>query len=109
MLIPYEQLFIQAHFQQKQLITEQNPGEHNPLIQLSIDTTSISRDYRSIPRTSLLSYCKSHTLSDSIQQPQSPANFHGMYAINNFIYIYFKFFYYNTLHFLLQATFYVQL
>jgi len=49
MLIPYEQFFIQAHYKQGQLITEQNPGEHNPLIQLGIDTTHISRDYRSIP------------------------------------------------------------
>jgi hypothetical protein len=49
MLIPYEQFSIQTHYQQEQLITEQNPGEHNPLIQLGIDTTNISRDYRSIP------------------------------------------------------------
>jgi len=48
MLIPYEQFSIQAHHQKEQLITEQNPGEHNPLIQLGIDTTNISRDYRSI-------------------------------------------------------------
>jgi len=48
MLIPYKQLFIQAHYQQGQLITEQNPGERNPLIQLGIDNTSRSRNYRSI-------------------------------------------------------------
>jgi hypothetical protein len=44
MVIPFEQLFIQAHYQYRQLITEQNPGEHNPLIQLGIDTICISRD-----------------------------------------------------------------
>jgi hypothetical protein len=62
MLVPYEKLFIQAHFQKGQLITEQNPGEHNPLIQPGIDTTSILRDYRSIPHTSLLNHC---TISNS--------------------------------------------
>jgi hypothetical protein len=41
-LIPYEQLFIQSHYQYRQLITEQNPGEHIPLIQLGIDTTRMS-------------------------------------------------------------------
>jgi hypothetical protein len=35
----YEQYFIQTHHQQNKLITEQNPGEYNPLIQLAIDTT----------------------------------------------------------------------
>jgi len=48
MLIPYKQLFIQVHYQQGQLITEQNPGEHNSLIQLGIDNTSRSRIYRSV-------------------------------------------------------------
>jgi hypothetical protein len=32
-LTPYEQLFIQAYHQQNKLITEQNPGEYNPIIQ----------------------------------------------------------------------------
>jgi len=44
LLIPYEQLFIQSHYQYRQQITEQNPGEHNPLTQLGIDTTRMSRD-----------------------------------------------------------------
>jgi len=39
MLIPYEQFFIQSHYQHGQLITDQNPGEQNPLIQLGIDAT----------------------------------------------------------------------
>jgi hypothetical protein len=38
LLIPYEQLFIQNFYQENTLITEQNPGEHNPLIQLATDT-----------------------------------------------------------------------
>jgi len=38
MLIPYELFFIQSHHQHGQLISEQNPGELNPLIQLGIDT-----------------------------------------------------------------------
>jgi hypothetical protein len=44
MLIPYEQLFIQAHHQYVGLITEQNPGEQDPLFQLLIDTTYTSHD-----------------------------------------------------------------
>jgi hypothetical protein len=47
-LIPYEQFFIQAH-QQNILIAEQKPGEHNPIIQLAIDTAYTSHDYKSIP------------------------------------------------------------
>jgi len=39
MLIPYESFFIQSHHQHGQLISEQNPGELNPLIQLGIETT----------------------------------------------------------------------
>jgi hypothetical protein len=39
---PYEQYFIQTHHQQNKLITEQNPGEYNPLIQLEIDTAQTS-------------------------------------------------------------------
>jgi len=46
-LIPYEQLFIQAHHQQNKLTAEQSPGKHNPLIQLAIDTTGTSHDHRS--------------------------------------------------------------
>jgi hypothetical protein len=45
MLIPYEQLFIQSHHQHGQLITEQNPGEQNPLFQLVIDTTHMSHHH----------------------------------------------------------------
>jgi hypothetical protein len=36
-LIPYEIFFIQSHDQHGQLISEQNPGEINPLIQLGLD------------------------------------------------------------------------
>jgi hypothetical protein len=43
LLNPYEQYFIQTHYQQK-LITEQNPGEYNPLIQLATDTTHTSQN-----------------------------------------------------------------
>ena len=39
MLIPYESFFIQSHHQHGQLISEQNPGEPNPIIQLGIETT----------------------------------------------------------------------
>jgi hypothetical protein len=38
-LIPYKSFFIQLHHQQDQLISEQNPGELNPLFQLGIETT----------------------------------------------------------------------
>jgi len=38
MLIPYELFFIQSHHQHGQLISEQSPGELNPLIQLGLDT-----------------------------------------------------------------------
>jgi len=44
MLIPYESFFIQSHHQHGQLISEQNPGELNPLIQLGLDTID-TRDY----------------------------------------------------------------
>jgi hypothetical protein len=44
LLTPYEQYFIQTHYQQNKLITEQNPGEYNPLIQLTIDTAHTSRN-----------------------------------------------------------------
>jgi hypothetical protein len=37
-LIPYELFYIQSHHQHGQLISEQNPGELNPLIQLGLDT-----------------------------------------------------------------------
>jgi hypothetical protein len=38
LLTLYEQYFIQTHYQQNKLITKQNPGEYNPLIQLATDT-----------------------------------------------------------------------
>jgi len=38
MLIPYELFSIQSHHQHGQLISGQNPGELNPLIQLGLDT-----------------------------------------------------------------------
>jgi hypothetical protein len=37
MLIPYEQLFIQAYHQTSNLVLEQNSNEMNPLFQLIID------------------------------------------------------------------------
>jgi hypothetical protein len=46
MLIPYELFFIQSHHQHGQLISEQNPGELNPLIQMGLDTIQTdTRDY----------------------------------------------------------------
>jgi hypothetical protein len=39
LLTTYEQLFIHKFHQENTLITEQNPGEYNPLIQLAIDTS----------------------------------------------------------------------
>ena len=46
MLIAYESFLIQSHHQQGQLISEQNPGELNPLIQLGLDTIQTdARDY----------------------------------------------------------------
>jgi hypothetical protein len=39
MLFPYESFFIQSHHQQEQLISEQYPGELNPLFHLGIETT----------------------------------------------------------------------
>ena len=46
MLIPCELFFIQSHHQHGQLISEQNPGELNPLIQLGLDTIQTdTRDY----------------------------------------------------------------
>ena len=38
MLIPYELFPIQSHNQHGQLISEQNPGELNPLVQLGLNT-----------------------------------------------------------------------
>ena len=38
MLLPYEQVYIQTHQHHKQLISEQNTGEHNPIYQLIHDT-----------------------------------------------------------------------
>jgi hypothetical protein len=48
LLIPYEALFIQLHQQKGQLITEQTPGEPNPLFQLYLDTTQTHLTNRSI-------------------------------------------------------------
>ena len=45
MLISYELFFIHSQRQHDQLITEQNPSENNPLIQLGIDTIHGSRHY----------------------------------------------------------------
>jgi hypothetical protein len=36
-LIPYEQLYIQSHHHNKQLIPEQNSGEYNPMYELVYD------------------------------------------------------------------------
>jgi hypothetical protein len=44
LLIPFEQFYIQKHHQENKLVTEQHPGEHNPLIQLAIDTTKTSNE-----------------------------------------------------------------
>jgi hypothetical protein len=38
MLITFEQFFIQSHHQRGQLITEQNPGDQNPIYQLYHDS-----------------------------------------------------------------------
>jgi hypothetical protein len=45
MLIPYELFFIQSHHKHGQLISEKNPSELNPLVQLGLDTIHSSRDY----------------------------------------------------------------
>jgi hypothetical protein len=37
LLTPHELFFIQSFHKEKKLISEQNPGEPNPLIQLAID------------------------------------------------------------------------
>jgi len=42
MLIPYEQLYTLTYHHNGQLITEQNTGEPNPLLQLVIDTLPTS-------------------------------------------------------------------
>jgi len=39
LLIPYEQLFIHKFHQENKMLTEENPGEYNPLILLAIHTT----------------------------------------------------------------------
>jgi hypothetical protein len=46
LLIPFEQFYIQNHHQENKLITEQHPGEHNPLIQLATDTTKTSHEQK---------------------------------------------------------------
>jgi hypothetical protein len=37
LLTPHKLFFIQSYYKEKKLISEQNPGEPNPLIQLAID------------------------------------------------------------------------
>ena len=39
LLIPHERFFIQSFHKEGKLISEQNPGENNPLNQLAIDPT----------------------------------------------------------------------
>jgi len=39
LLTPYEQFFIQAFHKSGRLVSEQNPGEPNPLLQLAINPT----------------------------------------------------------------------
>jgi hypothetical protein len=46
LLIPFEQFYIQKHYQENKLITKQHPGEQNPLIQLAIDTMQTSHGQR---------------------------------------------------------------
>jgi len=43
LLIPYEQIFIQAYQYNGTLITEQNRGDQSPLFQLAIDTVLTSQ------------------------------------------------------------------
>jgi hypothetical protein len=43
LLIPYEQFFIQAYHKHNKLITEQSPGEHNPVIPLAVNTIHAPR------------------------------------------------------------------
>jgi hypothetical protein len=43
-LIPYEKFFIQSHYQEGKLISEQYPGEQNSLFQLVIDPSYTSHD-----------------------------------------------------------------
>jgi hypothetical protein len=44
MLIPYEQFFIQSHYQEGKLIAEQYAGEQNPLFPLVIDPSYTLHD-----------------------------------------------------------------
>jgi len=39
LLTPYEQFFIQAFHKSGRLVSEQNPGEPNPLLQMAINTS----------------------------------------------------------------------
>jgi len=39
LLAPYEQFFIQAFHKSGRLVSEQNPGEPNPLLQMAINTS----------------------------------------------------------------------
>ena len=39
LLTPYEQFFIQAFHKSGRLVSKQNPGEPNPLLQMSINTS----------------------------------------------------------------------
>jgi hypothetical protein len=47
MLLPLKQFYIQKHYQQNKLITEQHPGEQNPLTQLAIDTITAPHEQTS--------------------------------------------------------------
>jgi hypothetical protein len=38
LLTPYEQFFIQAFHKSGRFVSEQNPGEPNPLLQMAINT-----------------------------------------------------------------------
>jgi len=39
LLTPYEQFFIQAFHKSGRLVSEQNPGKPNPLLQMAINTS----------------------------------------------------------------------
>jgi len=42
LLTPYEQFFIHSLHKEEKLISEQNPGEPNPILQLAIDPSQPS-------------------------------------------------------------------
>jgi len=39
LLTPYEQFFIQPFYKSGRLVSEQNPGEPNPLLHMAINTS----------------------------------------------------------------------